>query len=44
MMFNFPVNQTMFYAMASGDTGPLKEIPLTAAVGIGPPCCGLAGW
>lgn len=25
MMFNFPVNMTMFYALASGDTGPLKE-------------------
>lgn len=25
MMFNFPVNQTLFYALASGDTGPLKE-------------------
>jgi maltose alpha-D-glucosyltransferase/alpha-amylase len=25
MMFNFPVNQTLFYALASGDTGPLRE-------------------
>lgn len=25
MMFNFPVNQTLFYALASGDTLPLRE-------------------
>lgn len=25
MMFNFPVNQTLFYALASGDTGPLRK-------------------
>ncbi len=25
MMFNFPVNQTLFYALASNDTGPLRE-------------------
>jgi len=25
MMFNFPVNQTLFYALASSDTGPLRE-------------------
>lgn len=25
MMFNFPVNQTLFYALASGDTAPLRE-------------------
>jgi maltose alpha-D-glucosyltransferase/alpha-amylase len=25
MMFNFPVNQTLFYAMATADTGPLIE-------------------
>lgn len=25
MMFNFPVNQTMFYALASADTEPLKQ-------------------
>lgn len=25
MMFNFPVNQTIFYALASGDTLPLRE-------------------
>ena len=25
MMFNFPVNQTLFYALASGDSGPLRE-------------------
>ena len=25
MMFNFPVNQTMFYALASGNSGPLRE-------------------
>ncbi len=25
MMFNFPVNQTLFYALASGDTMPLRE-------------------
>ncbi len=25
MILNFPVNQTLFYALASGDTGPLRE-------------------
>jgi len=25
MMFNFPVNQTLFYALASNDAGPLRE-------------------
>ena len=33
MMFNFPVNQTLFYALASGKTGPLKE-KLEASRGI----------
>lgn len=26
MMFNFPVNQTLFYALASADTRPLREM------------------
>lgn len=25
MIFNFPVNQTLFYALATGDSGPLRE-------------------
>jgi len=25
MIFNFPVNQTLFYALATADTGPLRE-------------------
>ncbi|MBB4659518.1 alpha-amylase family protein [Parvularcula dongshanensis] len=33
MMFNFPVNQTMFYALAAGDSRPLRE-KLEASRGI----------
>ena len=41
MMFNFPVNQTLFYALASGDTRPMvdalektREKPHTAQFGM----------
>jgi maltose alpha-D-glucosyltransferase/alpha-amylase len=33
MMFNFPVNMTLFYALATSDTGPLRE-KLEASRGI----------
>ncbi len=35
MMFNFAVNQTVFYALAAGDTAPLKEA-LASSAGIPP--------
>ncbi len=31
MMFNFAVNQTVFYALAAGDTGPLKDALASSA-------------